>query len=102
MSAALAIDVVDDDVHCARCEAVCCRLPVLLMPDDDVPPWLTGVDEHGLEHMIRREDGWCAALDRDTMRCTIYERRPWICGEFAMGGSDCRAERADWRGDAHG
>jgi Fe-S-cluster containining protein len=44
--------------------------------------------------MARLADGWCAALDRDTLTCRIYERRPAICREYEMGGSDCLAERA--------
>ncbi len=46
--------------------------------------------------MDRRADGWCAALDRDTLRCRIYEQRPLICREFVMGGPDCLAERGAW------
>ena len=44
--------------------------------------------------MERLEDGWCAALDRNTMMCMIYEKRPWICREFEMGGYECISERA--------
>lgn len=43
--------------------------------------------------MRRLEDGWCAALDRDSMRCTIYAQRPMICREFALGSEDCLEER---------
>ena len=43
--------------------------------------------------MLRLDDGWCAALDRDTMMCTIYERRPLICREFEMGAPECLEER---------
>jgi Fe-S-cluster containining protein len=43
--------------------------------------------------MLRLDDGWCAALDRDTMMCTIYERRPLICREFEMGAPECLTER---------
>lgn len=104
MSSALAIEVVDEvidaDVRCARCEAVCCRLPVLLMPGDAVPIWATDVDEYGLQHMAQRDDGWCTALDRDTMRCTIYARRPQVCRDFAMGGAGCLIERSEWYGAA--
>lgn len=85
-------------VDCRRCEAVCCRMTVLLMPDDDVPSWLVACDEHGLEQMAHADDGWCVALDRDTMRCTIYAQRPQICRDFDMGGADCRAERRQWYG----
>jgi Fe-S-cluster containining protein len=44
--------------------------------------------------MLRLDDGWCSALDRDTFMCTIYEKRPWNCREFEMGSYDCRTERA--------
>jgi Fe-S-cluster containining protein len=76
-------------------------MTVLLMPGDDVPAWSTVRDAHGLEQMAHAADGWCVALDRDSLRCSIYARRPRICRDFAMGGEDCRAERRDWYG-AHG
>ena len=89
---------IDAAVRCADCAAVCCRLTVVLLPGDSVPAWLTDSDEHGLEIMAKGDDGWCVALDRHSMRCTIYERRPQICAEFAMGGAYCRVERDAWFG----
>ncbi|NLC09103.1 MAG: YkgJ family cysteine cluster protein, partial [Gammaproteobacteria bacterium] len=47
----------------------------------------------GGETMLRLDDGWCSALDRDTYSCTIYENRPWICREFEMGSHECLEER---------
>lgn len=64
------------------------------MGDDDVPARLTVEDSWGGWVMRRLDDGWCAALDRSTMKCTIYERRPMICAEYQMGGSDCLEERS--------
>ncbi|EQD79550.1 hypothetical protein B1B_00155 [mine drainage metagenome] len=84
-------------ISCSRCQACCCQLKVLVMTDDDVPQWLLTRDAHAMEVMRQRDDGWCAALDRDNLRCTIYARRPRVCRDFAMGDSDCRAERASWR-----
>lgn len=89
-------------VRCADCDAVCCRLTVVLLPGDSVPAWLTDSDEHGLEIMAKGDDGWCAALDRNTMRCTIYAQRPQVCREFAMGGGSCRDERMAWFGTSAG
>ncbi len=63
------------------------------MGEDDVPPELTEVDRWGGHVMARLDDGWCAALHRDTMLCGIYERRPAICRDYQVGGSDCIAER---------
>ena len=70
---------VNPSVSCNDCEAVCCRLTVLLMPDDHVPEWLIDRDAHGMETLAKGEDGWCAAVDPNTSRCTIYEQRPAIC-----------------------
>lgn len=86
-----------EPIACDTCEAVCCRLKVVLMPDDDVPAHFIDRDERDLEVMARLDDGWCVALDRNTMRCSIYARRPYICGYYEMGGSECRDEREAWR-----
>lgn len=64
------------------------------MGEDDVPLELTEVDRWGGQIMARLEDGWCAALDRDTMLCRVYERRPAVCREFRVGESECIAERS--------
>lgn len=80
-------------ISCSSCKACCCRLEVMLMGDDDIPPELTEQDRWDGWVMARLDDGWCAALDRDTMLCTIYERRPMICHDYQVGDSDCIGER---------
>lgn len=89
---------VDPSVQCTTCEAVCCRLTVVLMPEDHVPTWLIERDESGMETLAKGEDGWCAAVDPNTFGCTIYEDRPTICRKFAMGSPSCRDERHKWFG----
>ena len=84
----------DDEVNCANCEACCCRLEVLLITDTGVPENYIEVDKRGGRSMARLEDGWCAALDRNTMQCLIYELRPWICRDFQVGSYECLTERA--------
>lgn len=64
------------------------------MGDDDIPMRLITEDQWGGWVMRRLDDGWCAALDRNTMRCAIYERRPIVCRDYQMGGSDCIGERS--------
>ena len=81
-------------VSCSTCRANCCKLEVILMGDDDVPDKFIHIDRWGGHVMARLDDGWCAALNRDTMLCSIYERRPDVCREYALGGSDCLLERA--------
>jgi Fe-S-cluster containining protein len=84
----------DSEVTCENCEACCCRLEVLLISDTGVPDRFIEIDKWGGMTMARLEDGWCSALDRNTMACTIYEMRPWVCREFEMGGYECISERA--------
>lgn len=83
----------DNEVTCANCEACCCRLEVMLITDTGVPENFIEIDEWGGERMARLEDGWCAALDRSTMGCMIYEKRPFICREFKTGDYECLVER---------
>ena len=83
----------ESEGNCANCKASCCRLEVMLITDTGVPDRFIERDKWGCQTMARREDGWCAAIDRNTMKCTIYENRPWVCREFEMGGYECIAER---------
>ena len=80
-------------VHCDDCDAVCCRLTVVLMPGDDVPERFTEYTDRGLHVMARDEEGWCVAVDAARMCCSIYEDRPAICRRFSMGGPYCRDVR---------
>ena len=84
---------IDPSISCDRCAAKCCRLEVMLITDTGVPERFIEVDEWGSETMSRLDDGWCAALDRRSMSCSIYLNRPLICREFDMGGPDCQEER---------
>ena len=54
---------------------------------------MTEWSEWGGQVMRRGDDGWCVALDRETMRCTIYVHRPQVCRDYEMGGSECIDER---------
>jgi uncharacterized protein len=76
-------------VHCNNCDAVCCRLTVVVLPGDEVPEHLT-TTERDLRIMARDEEGWCVAIDSARMCCSIYEIRPAICRKFKMGGPYCR------------
>ena len=89
-----------ETISCDNCDAVCCRLTVVLMPEDRVPNRFVIENDHGTRILAKGEDGWCQALDLNTMRCKIYDMRPSTCRKFAMGGPYCRSERYDWRGIA--
>ena len=64
------------------------------MAEDDPPRRMTTEDPWGGAVMRRLDDGWCVALDRDTMLCTIYPRRPGVCRDYPAGSADCLLERA--------
>jgi len=83
-------------VQCSTCDAVCCRLTVVLHPEDAVPQHLTTHLENGLHVMKRDEEGWCVAINGNRMNCGIYESRPRECRRFVMGGPYCKAVRADY------
>ena len=80
-------------ITCSSCKACCCRLEVMLLGEDDIPAELTTQDKWGGWVMARLDDGWCAALDRNTLLCTIYARRPWICSDYQAGDHDCLEQR---------
>ncbi len=88
-------NIAAEEVTCATCRACCCRLEVMLITDTGVPKEHITEDKWGGETMLRLDDGWCSAIDRETMLCTIYEQRPWICREFEMGSDECLDERAE-------
>ena len=91
---------IDPTVACDACDAVCCRLTVVLQPEDGVPERFTAWTDEGLHVMAHDEDGWCVAIDGARMCCSIYDSRPAICRAFAMGGPYCRAVRADYAAEA--
>lgn len=84
----------DPGISCSRCRACCCRLEVMIISDTGVPEAFIARDAWGGETMARLDDGWCAALDRQTFMCTIYDQRPWVCRAFEMGSEECISERA--------
>jgi Fe-S-cluster containining protein len=66
----------------------------MLITDTGVPDRYIDTDRWGGMTLARRDDGWCSALDRNTLMCSIYDKRPLICREFAMGEEECITERS--------
>jgi Fe-S-cluster containining protein len=44
--------------------------------------------------MRRLDDGWCEALNRGNMKCSIYDDRPGVCRDYQAGASECIGERS--------
>jgi Fe-S-cluster containining protein len=55
----------------------------------------------GPASMRRAADGWCAALDRTSRRCSIYSIRPAACRRFVMGGNYCISVREEFHRTPH-
>ena len=81
---------------CAHCDAVCCRLTVVLQEGDRIPAHYTTRTAEGLHVMARDEEGWCVAVDAAHMRCSLYDTRPQVCRRFEMAGPYCHEVRADY------
>jgi Fe-S-cluster containining protein len=92
---------IDPHVSCAACEAVCCRLTVVLGAADCIPDHLVSHGSNGVDTMAHGPDGWCAGLDHVNKRCGIYTDRPAVCRKFAMGGGYCRLERQKFARSSH-
>ena len=90
---------IDPSVSCTNCKAVCCRLEVIIISDTGVPEEFIQKPEKwgGMETMKKGEDGWCIALDRKKMCCSIYDKRPQICRDFDMGSRECKQEMKDFK-----
>ena len=88
-----AIGAVEPEITCENCQACCCRLEVILISDTGVPEHFIDINSWQGRVMARFDDGWCAALDRHSMLCTIYDNRPSICRDFKMGGHECVTEQ---------
>ncbi|MBQ4833580.1 YkgJ family cysteine cluster protein [Pseudoalteromonas sp. MMG010] len=82
-----------NEVSCSNCQACCCQLEVRIITDTGVPFQYIDYDKWGSEVMKRADDGWCMALDRNTLMCSIYENRPLTCREFEMASNECITER---------
>ncbi len=75
-------DITDGEIKaagitCSNCHASCCHYEVMIISDTGVPERHITENEWGVEVMLRLEDGWCSAMDRNTHMCTIYEKRPY-------------------------
>lgn len=82
--------VEDCDNRLEICRAACCRLPFALTESEV----RDGSLQWSIDHPFVRsagKDGYCVYLDRDTMKCTIYEQRPAVCRNFL-----CRKDKRIW------
>ena len=66
----------------------------MVITETGVPGHFIEIDEWGGRSMVQLDDGWCAALDRNTLKCSIYALRPQVCRDFEMGSYECIVERS--------
>ena len=63
------------------CATFCCRLIVRYSEGDDIPSTEAGQLKSCVDKDLT--DGLCVHIDRDTHRCTIWDKRPKICREYS-------------------
>jgi uncharacterized protein YuzB (UPF0349 family) len=87
-------DVPDADIDCehclSHCRARCCTL-IFALTKNEVK---AGIARHNRQRpyfIARDEDGYCPHLDRNTLRCDIWEDRPLRCRRY-----DCRDDGHIW------
>ena len=59
------------------CDTLCCRLMVGLSADDIAAGLEPQSEISGL--LKQDPDGFCHYLDRATMRCSVWDKRPLLC-----------------------
>lgn len=67
-----------------ECKARCCSLAFALTKEE-VQRGIVAYDRKKPFFIARGEDGYCAQIDRKTLRCIVYEDRPLRCRRY-----DCR------------
>jgi hypothetical protein len=87
-------DVPDAQVNCDalidRCRAKCCTFTFALTKDEVA----AGKIDHNRKRpffIARDDDGYCPHLERDSMKCSVWEDRPLRCRRY-----DCTNDPHVW------
>lgn len=81
---------IDCENRIALCKAACCRLSVLLSPQD-LAEGIVSWDPRRRYFNSQEADGSCVHLERPGCRCSIYANRPGVCRVY-----DCRRDDRIW------
>jgi hypothetical protein len=85
-----AAEPIDCENRVALCKAACCRLSVLLSPQD-LAEGIVSWDPRRRYFNSQDADGYCVHLERPPCRCSIYANRPAPCRIY-----DCRHDSRIW------
>lgn len=87
-------DAPDANVQCERClptcQARCCTL-IFALTKAEVRQGLVQYNKDRPYFIARDADGYCPHLDRETFRCSIWEKRPLRCRRY-----NCRDDENIW------
>lgn len=80
---------IDCEKRLPICRAACCALTYALSVQDinEGIRWSLGKPFMN----ARNSDGYCVHLQRDTLKCSLYEHRPSVCRQYS-----CRDDRRIW------
>jgi len=76
------------------CGVICCRVMFARITPEDIAE---GIEEHpGMPGFARVTPGGCYALEQETNRCTIWEKRPLTCRIFNCKTDPRFAHKMKW------
>lgn len=87
--------LIDCEERKTSCRAICCSL-VFALTKEEVQRGTIKWDPKKPYFLARDDDGYCSHLDRESLRCNIWEERPKNCRKY-----DCRKDPqvwTDWEG----
>jgi hypothetical protein len=84
------LPVIDCANRIAFCKAACCRLNVILTPQDLDEGIIVWDREHPYLN-VQHADGYCSHFEHGTCGCTVYAHRPLTCRMY-----DCRRDPRVW------
>ena len=80
--------LVDCDARYRQCRGACCILYNVYLTADEVT---NGNYRWDLSHpyrLKREPSGHCTYLDRSSLKCTIWDRRPSVCRQYSCQGDE--------------
>jgi Fe-S-cluster containining protein len=80
----------DDEGRRKLCRAVCCSF-IFALTKRDVERGVIRWNEKRPYFIAKDEDGYCPHLERETLRCKVWEDRPERCRNY-----DCRRDKNVW------
>lgn len=84
-------EILDCDTRRPHCKTACCSFYKVILTEDEVRENTLLWDLGAPYSLPRSPEGYCAYLDTQALRCTVWEDRPHVCR-----GYSCREDKQIW------